>query len=113
MMTQPFLGFDHIDVRVRSVKAVEQFYDKLMPELGLPKKHHAHVDAQGDWHDATDERPYNTIEYYEEASAGKTSFFIGFSEDVGMQPTLTRIAFRIGSAAELSHWRALLFSIGG
>jgi hypothetical protein len=112
MMARPFLGFDHIDVRVRSVKAVEQFYDKLMPELGLPRKRHAHVDAQGEWHEASDERPYNTIEYYELAPAGKTSFFIGFSEDVGMQPTLTRIAFRTGSADELGRWRALLVSIG-
>jgi hypothetical protein len=112
MMARPFLGFDHIDARVRSVKAVEQFYDTLMPELGLPKKRHAHVDAQGEWHEASDERPYNTIEYYEEASADKTSFFIGFSEDVGMQPTLTRIAFRIASAGDLDRWRSLLVSIG-
>ena len=111
-MARRFFGFDHIDTRVRSVKAVEPFYDKLMPELGLPRKRHAHVDAKGDWHEASEERPYNTIEYYEETTAGTTPFFIGFSEDVGMQPTLTRIAFRIESAADLNRWRALLVSIG-
>jgi hypothetical protein len=111
-MTKRFLGFDHIDARVRSVKAVEEFYDRLMPELGLPKKRHARVDEHGDWHEASDERPYNTIEYYEEASPGTTPFFIGFSEDAGMTPTLTRIAFRVEVASELGRFRSLLSSIG-
>jgi len=32
-----FLGFDHADVRVASLAAVEAFYDALMPELGPGK----------------------------------------------------------------------------
>jgi RimJ/RimL family protein N-acetyltransferase len=111
-MPRGFLGFDHIDARVRSVKAVEAFYDRLMPELGLPKKRHAHVDERGEWHEASDERPYNTIEYYEAPQPGETLFFIGFSEDTSMQPTLTRIAFRIATAGDLPRWRSVLAEIG-
>ena len=62
-----FLGFDHIDTRVRSLAAVEGFYDRLMPKLGLTRKRLAHVDARGDWHDVSEERPYNTVEYAEES----------------------------------------------
>jgi len=48
----PFLGFDHIDTRVRSIQSVEPFYDRLLPALGLTEKRHAFVDDGGDWHDA-------------------------------------------------------------
>lgn len=105
-----FLGFDHIDTRVRSLAAVEEFYDLLMPKLGLTRKRFAHVDARGDWHDVSEERPYNTVEYAEE-STGSPARFIGFIEDPTMQPVATRIAFRVprGSVAE---WETTLRSIG-
>ncbi|MDQ6767355.1 MAG: hypothetical protein M3Z41_06055 [Candidatus Eremiobacteraeota bacterium] len=107
-----FLGFDHIDTRVRSVKAVEAFYDRLMPELGFPDKRYAHVDKRGDWHDSSDQKPYNAIEYHEPKERGKAGFFMGFIEDATMVPTLTRIAIRVASPAELQRWHSLLSSIG-
>lgn len=111
-MPKEFLGFDHVDTRVRSLRAVEVFYDRLMPELGLPQKRYFHVDERGEWHDATGERPYNTVEFHEVPVPGKIDFFMGFIEDGKMAPTFTRIAFRIGSSTELDRWRKFLASIG-
>ena len=75
-----FFGFDHIDVRVRSLALVEEFYDRLMPELGLSVKTFAHVDSSGQWLDETGERPYNAVEYHEPVASGDTPRFIGFIE---------------------------------
>ncbi len=107
-----FLGFDHIDTRVRSLKAVEAFYDRLMPELGLPRKRTAHVDERGDWHEPSLDSPYNAVEYYEPKASGKVGFFIGLIEDTKMTPTLTRIAFRVAGPEELQRWHELLTTIG-
>jgi len=107
-----FLGFDHVDTRVRSLTAVEDFYDKLMPEIGFPDKDFHIVNAAGEWRRATPEEKYNTVEYHERRSDGQPAHFIGFIEDPSMQPVSTRIAFRIGSAAELDRWIAFLRGIG-
>ncbi len=111
-MTQSFLGFDHVDTRVKSLKAVEAFYDQLMPKLGLPRKLHSHVDQLGDWYPPSDDRPYNTVEYFEEVTAGNVSRFIGFVEDTNMVPTLTRIAFRVQAPLDADYWQSFLDSIG-
>lgn len=111
-MTRPFFGFDHVDTRVKSLKAVEAFYDRLMPELGLPRKLHSHVDELGEWRPPSDDRPYNTVEYFEEASGGDVCRFIGFIEDANMLPTLTRIAFRTQAPLDVDYWRSFLDSIG-
>jgi catechol 2,3-dioxygenase-like lactoylglutathione lyase family enzyme len=111
-MEETFLGIDHIDTRVRSIKAVEPFYDELMAALGLPRKRYSYVDAAGDWHEASSERPYNTVEYYESSAEGVVSHFVGFIEDAGMQPTLTRIAFRVASPLDTEFWMSLLRRIG-
>lgn len=100
---QRFLGFDHIDVRVRSLAAVEPFYDAIMPLLGLVTKKLSYVDDAGDWHDA-DPTHYNTVEYYEEADPGERFHFIGFIEAPAMTPVFTRIAFRVGSATAVEAW---------
>jgi len=106
-----FLGFDHIDTRVRSLKAVEPFYDRLMRELGLPKKKHSFVDAAGDWHELKPGQIHNVVEYFEESPIGRAAFFIGFIEDPDMTPTRTRIAFR-AELAELPRWEEFLREIG-
>lgn len=111
-MTENFHGFDHIDTRVSSLAAVESFYDRLMPALGLPQKRHAYVDENGDWHEPDDSRPYNAVEYYEPAVSGGVVCFIGIIEDCSMTPTRTRIAFRVSSAADLPRWHEVLTSIG-
>jgi catechol 2,3-dioxygenase-like lactoylglutathione lyase family enzyme len=107
-----FLGFDHVDTRVRSLAAVEAFYDNLMPAIGLPDKQRHNVDATGNWSRAKPGEQYNTIEYHERSSDRRPAHFIGFIEDPAMKPVSTRIAFRIASVAELDRWVALLGRIG-
>jgi len=107
-----FAGFDHIDTRVRSIAAVEPFYDRLMPLLGLPRKKEAHVDDHGEWHSPDATKPRNAVEYHEPSQAGHLDCFIGFIEDPAMQPTGTRIAFRLASIAELEHLAGRLAALG-
>jgi|SRR5450755_117960 len=111
-MPAAFHGFDHIDMRVRSLDVVEKFYDELLAELGLTRKRLSHVDADGEWHEAGLERPYNVAEYYEPAERDKVAFFIGIIEDRGMTPVKTRVAFRLGSRAELDRLHRRLHEIG-
>ncbi|HYZ15348.1 MAG TPA: hypothetical protein VE591_03060, partial [Candidatus Acidoferrum sp.] len=87
----PFAGIDHLDVRVPSLAAVESFYDRLFPRLGLTSRSESYVDAMGEWHDVVDGR-YNTVEWREERSDGSPPRFIGIIEDAGMTPVRTRIA---------------------
>ncbi|MBV8163524.1 MAG: VOC family protein [Candidatus Eremiobacteraeota bacterium] len=111
MMPQ-FFGFDHVDTRVRSLTAVEAFYDKLMPEIGLPEKDYHIVDAAGNWRRVQPGEHYNTVEYHEKSENRQPAHFMGFIEDPAMQPVSTRIAFRIGSVGDLDRWVTLLGRIG-
>jgi catechol 2,3-dioxygenase-like lactoylglutathione lyase family enzyme len=107
-----FLGFDHIDTRVRSLAAVEPFYDRLMAELGLPFKKHSFVDEAGDWHSLDAGQQYNVAEYFEASQPDRAACFIGFIEDPAMRPVLTRIAFRVKAPIDVDHWVRLLGEIG-
>jgi len=107
-----FLGFDHADVRVASLAAVEAFYDALMPELGLPEKSYGYVDPNGDWHAPTEEHPYNTVEYHETLVPGESEHFIGFTEDRTMEATATRIAFRVATVADVERLRERVRELG-
>jgi len=111
-MATRFAGFDHIDTRVRSLKAVEAFYDRLMPELGLSEKSYSYVDDGGEWNDSDANSNYNTVEYHEPALPGQAVRFIGFIEDPAMKATDTRIAFQIPDPAQLTRWQELLQAIG-
>jgi len=111
-MPQQFLGFDHADVRVRALAAVEAFYDAIMPRLGLTRKTFSRVDAAGDWHDATRDANYNVVEYFNEPPAGEVDWFIGFIEDAAMTPVSTRFAFRVRDRAALVEWEAVLRAQG-
>lgn len=108
----PFAGFDHIDTRVRSIAAVEPFYDCLMPLLGLPRKQEAHVDVHGEWHSLDATKSRNVVEYHEPSETGRIDSFIGFIEDPTMQPTATRIAFRLPSLADLEKLTRQLVTFG-
>ena len=90
-----FAGIDHVDCRVRSLPAVEAFYDKLMAELGLVRKRRMHVAGGDEWRKADDAHPYNAVEYYEADRTDRATFFVGFIEDGDHQPTRTRLAFRV------------------
>lgn len=107
-----FLGFDHIDTRVKSLAAVEPFYDRLMARLGLPRKKHSFVDEAGDWHSLDAGRQYNVAEYFEEPQPDRAVFFIGFIEDPAMRPVLTRIAFRVPAPLDVEKWLRFLREMG-
>ena len=106
-----FAGFDHVDTRVRSLRAVERFYDALMPRLGLTRKHCVTV-VGDEWTEVACADPHNGIEYFAEPGDGNVPAFIGFIEDPQMTPTLTRIAFRVRDRAELAAWHRFLAEIG-
>jgi catechol 2,3-dioxygenase-like lactoylglutathione lyase family enzyme len=106
-----FAGFDHIDVRVRSLSAVEPFYDKLMPLLGLPRKSFASV-AGDEWTDLDGPGAHNAVEYFEPLVAGASAHFIGFIEDPAHRPSPTRIAFRAGAPFDAVTWAERLRALG-
>jgi catechol 2,3-dioxygenase-like lactoylglutathione lyase family enzyme len=88
-----FHGYDHIDCRVRSLASVEEFYDELMPALGLTEKRYAHVDSEGTWHRTFD--AYNAVEYVETAAPEAQRHFIGIIENPLHRTSETRLAFRV------------------
>lgn len=92
-MSVEFLGFDHVDCRVRSLAAVESFYDDLMPVLGLTEKRYAYIDGEGEWHREFDN--YNAVEYYEPEHPTKPRRFFGIIENPLHRNNETRIAFRV------------------
>ena len=107
-----FLGVDHIDLRVRSLPLAEPFYDLLLPALGLTRKTHSVVDANGDWSDVADGAAYNVSEYFETPDTRRAARFIGVIEDSKMIPVATRVAFCVESEEELERWRDRLHEIG-
>ena len=92
-MSVEFLGYDHVDCRVRSLLAVESFYDDLMPVIGLTEKRYAYVDGDGNWNKEFDR--YNAIEYYEPEHPTKPRRFLGLIESPLHRNNETRIAFRV------------------
>ena len=107
-----FAGFDHADVRVNDLHAVEAFYDALMPLLGLPRKRNAFVDAKGEWCDPPAGTATNVVEYYEPESVGRGARFLGVIEDRSSTPHPTRIAFRLPLGADWKTFFELLARIG-
>ena len=112
MSAPRFLGFDHVDVRVRSLPLVEAFYDALMPRLGLPVKTLSHVDDAGEWMEPDEGRPYNTVEYGEEPEPGTAPRFIGFIEARDMTPVASRIAFAVSAPEAVAAWEPELEMLG-
>lgn len=108
-MIVDFLGFDHIDCRVRSLAAVEAFYDDLMPVIGLTEKRYAYVDPEGEWHKEFDN--YNAVEYYEPEHPTKPRRFMGLIESPLHRNNETRIAFRV-TREQLALLAALLERLG-
>ena len=107
-----FAGFDHIDVRVRSLERAEPFYDQFLAALGLGVKRPAYVDPAGEWVALPEGVAYNVAEYYETPRAGVVGHFIGIIEDAAMTPTATRIAFRLPPGEPLEPWRTRLLEFG-
>jgi len=99
------LGLDHADIRVRSLVAVEPFYDAVLPALGLTRKTESHVGLDGEWYDVDPSRPRNVVEYL--------GWFVGFIEDVAMVATRTRIAFALDREDDLAEIEGLVRGAGG
>lgn len=93
-----FLGFDHIDARVRSVSAVTPFYDALMPALGLSK-------IVVSWQTAR--------EYYEPEQTGVARRFFGLHENPQHVHGDTRIAFTVPSREDVDRIAAIVRQAGG
>jgi catechol 2,3-dioxygenase-like lactoylglutathione lyase family enzyme len=98
---------------VTSLARVEAFYDALLPTLGLSRKIASHVDADEVWLPADDAHPRTVIEYCTPAVSGERDWFVGFIEDLTMQPSPTRIAFRVRDERDLDAIEALVRSAGG
>lgn len=77
--------FDHIDLRVSSLKEATPFYEKLLPALGFSRK----VEITG-WLQ------------FEVVDHGVTEFF-GVTESQGHVPNENRLAFWAASVEEVDH----------
>lgn len=108
-MSVEFLGFDHVDCRVRSLAIVESFYDDLMPVIGLTEKRYAYIDPDGKWHREFDS--YNAVEYYEPEHPTKPRRFMGLIEDPLHRNNDTRIAFRV-TVDQIALLTTMLIRIG-
>ena len=106
-----FAGFDHLDVRVLSLAAVEPFFDRLMPLLGLSRKSYALV-AGDEWTDLAEGGKHNAVEYFEPRVAGRTARFIGFIEDPQQRASATRIAFAAAGPFDAASWIERLRGLG-
>lgn len=106
-----FGGFDHIDMRVSALGAVERFYDALAARLGLTAKNYANVEHGGAaWHKGSPES-YNAVEYYEENVSGRPVLFFGVIEETDAEPARSRVAFAV-PADSLDDWEVALREIG-
>ena len=107
----PFLGIDHIDLRVPALGAVESFYDRFFARLGLTRKKYSVVTFAGEsWNDGTPEN-YNAVEWYEEHVHGKPVPFFGVIEEEGSVPAHGRIAFAVEKES-LDEWVRVLPELG-
>ena len=86
--------FDHIDLRVPRLSAVEEFYRALLPALGFTED----LTVPG-W-----------LQFYA-AGDGPTEFF-GVTESPAHMPNENRIAFWVESPAEVDKLAELLRTIG-
>lgn len=87
--------FDHIDLRVREMAAVEKFYEQLLPALGFSVK-------CGD----------DECRTYQSPGEELVEFFC-FTEDPQHQPNDTRIAFWASSRAEVDRLAEIVRQAGG
>jgi catechol 2,3-dioxygenase-like lactoylglutathione lyase family enzyme len=108
----PFLGIDHIDLRVPALGAVEGFYDKFLTRLGLTSKKYSVVTFGGEsWNDATAGDDYNAVEWHEEDVHGRPVPFFGVIEEEGAAPAHGRIAFTVAKES-LDEWARVLPELG-
>ena len=88
--------FDHIDLRVRSLAEVKDFYTRFLPAVGFPGRMEM-SDCLG--FDAEREHP--------------APEFIGLIEDPAHQPNATRLAFWADSREEVDRIAQVVVAVGG
>jgi catechol 2,3-dioxygenase-like lactoylglutathione lyase family enzyme len=87
--------FDHIDLRVREMKAAKRFYGRLLPELGFTVS-----STSEEW------------SIWQAPGSGAVEFF-GFTAAAEHQPNDNRIAFWAESRAEVDRVAEIVREIGG
>lgn len=107
----PFFGIDHVDSRVSDLKAVEIFYDRFLPWVGLTRRRYVVVNGD-EWTYVTPDQPYNAVEYVEEPPDDRAARFFGVVEDRAFKPSLTRISFGMEAGSDLDAVAAFLQSAG-
>ena len=86
--------YDHIDFRVRDVKAVTRFYDAVMPALGFGKI------RKGD----------RSRTYYNEETAAP---FFGLIQAKKSEPSTTRVAFAAPTRSDVDRIARIVRRAGG
>jgi catechol 2,3-dioxygenase-like lactoylglutathione lyase family enzyme len=87
--------FGHIDLRVRDLAAAEGFYEALLPALGFTQRHHG--ERWRVWA-TTDALPF-------------TAYF-GITDSAEQAPNENRIAFAVGSRADVERVAAVAWAAG-
>ena len=87
--------FDHIDLRVKDMKAAQRFYEKVLPAIGFTRE-------TGDEQEGSFTVP----------GEGRREFF-GFTEDPDHQPNMTRISFWADTPEEVDRVAEVVKQAGG
>lgn len=88
--------FDHVDLRVRSLAEVREFYMKFLPAVGFPE-----IEEQADWIGFSAMRDESKPE------------FIGVIEDREHKPNATRLAFWAETREEVDRIAEVVAAAGG
>ena len=88
--------FDHIDLRVRNRARAQEFFAKVLPEIGFTRDKSAE-----EWG------------AFEKDGAGNPSEFFGFTEDANHRPNDTRIAFWAETREQVDRLAQVVRDAGG
>jgi catechol 2,3-dioxygenase-like lactoylglutathione lyase family enzyme len=91
-----FAGFDHVDLRVHSLAAVQPLYDALLPALGLADIHLSD----------------GVREYYEASAPGRLRRFFGLNELPGHAGDASRVCFSAATPADVDRLAAIAVAAG-
>lgn len=87
--------FDHIDLRVPSLEAVQEFYETILPSLGFTRN-----DSNATWLE------------FEHVDGDKVSDYFAVTECQGHRPNQSRIAFWADSTDEVDRIAGVLKRAG-
>jgi catechol 2,3-dioxygenase-like lactoylglutathione lyase family enzyme len=96
--------FDHIDLRVKDMKAAAEFYAKFLPQLGFVKEKHE---------PAPEGMVAEDFHAFYSAGGDKPSEFFCMNEDKNHRPNGTRIAFWAETRAKVDEIAKCVREAGG